>query len=219
MIEGSRITTVVLDLGNVLVRWDPRAVWTGARADAEVTSFLDESSFRVLNHAVDAGMPIVDAVATMRRESPDHAAMLEEYFAGFARSLPGPVPGAASLVDDLQQAGIRLLGLTNWSAETYHHAAVAAPAIAALESVMVSGRERLAKPEPAIFHRLVERYRLVPEETVFADDTPANVHAAREVGLHAHHVTSTAGLRSRLRELGVEIPAAGSGDEGTASAS
>lgn len=214
-----RITTVVLDLGNVLVQWDPRAVWTGVRSEAEVTAFLDESTFRVLNHAVDAGMPIADAVATMRSEASGHAEMLEEYFAGFDRSLAGPVPGSAALVEDLQRAGTRLLGLTNWSAETYHHAAVAAPAIDALEAVMVSGQERVAKPDPEIFRRLVERYRLVPGETLFADDTPANVDAARAVGLHAHHVTSTAGLRSRLRELGVPIPATGTGDEGAAPAS
>ncbi|RAE29146.1 HAD family phosphatase, partial [Burkholderia multivorans] len=85
----------------------------------------------------------------------------------FEHSLTGPIPGMADIVAELKDAGVRLLGLSNWSAETIHHAPVAAPAISELEDIVVSGREKLIKPDPAIFDLLLSRFGLDPDRTVF----------------------------------------------------
>jgi 2-haloacid dehalogenase len=116
----------------------------------------------------------------------------------FADSLPGPVPGSAELVEELRAAGVRLLGLTNWSAQTFPHAVPAAPAIGLLEDVLVSGHEGIAKPDPAIFRLLAERYGLDPARTLFADDSPRNVAAAAAEGYVAVLFTDAATLRADL---------------------
>jgi len=206
--------TVVLDLGNVLVRWDPYLAFAGHLPRAEVDRFFDEVDFAALNHAQDAGRPWASARAELAERLPQHVPTLDLYLEHFAASLPGPVAGSAAIVAELVAAGVRVLGLTNWSAETYRHAVPAAPAIGLLEDVLVSGQVGLAKPDPRIFALLVERYGLVPARTVFADDAPANVAAAARAGLDAVLFTSAAALRADLRARG--LPLAADGRDGAA---
>ncbi len=192
------IRTVVLDLGNVLVRWDPRLAFAGHLTDAEVDAFFADVDFPELNLRQDAGRPWSEARAEVARRHPAHVAALDRYVEHFADTLPGPVPGSAALVDELRAAGVRLLGLTNWSAETFRHAVPAAPAIGLLEDVLVSGREGIAKPDPRIFRLLADRYHLDPAATLFADDSPRNVAAAAAEGYVAVLFTTADALRADL---------------------
>lgn len=197
------MSVVVLDLGNVLVRWDPYGAYAGRMSRADVDRFFADVDFATLNHRQDAGRPWADARAEVLATHPQHVDALDLYVRHFADTLAGPVPGSAEVVDDLAAAGVRLLGLTNWSAETFHHAAPAAPAIGRLEAVLVSGEVGLAKPDPAIFRLLAARFDVDPADAVFVDDSPANVAAAREVGFHGIVFTDAAALRRDLTARGL----------------
>lgn len=192
------VTAVVFDLGNVLVHWDAARAFDGVLAPAQVERFFADVDFPALNLRQDAGRPWHEARAEVARDHPEHVAMLDLYVERFAHALPGPVDGSAAVVDDLRAAGVRVLGLTNWSAETYHHAVPAAPVIGRLEGVVVSGREGVAKPDPRVFHLLAERYDLDPARTVFTDDSPRNVAAAAALGFQAVLFTSADDLRREL---------------------
>jgi 2-haloacid dehalogenase len=200
------IGTVVLDLGNVLVRWDPTLPFAGHLTPEQVRQVFADLDFPALNHAQDAGRPWAEARAEVARTHQEHVGALDLYLERFAASLAGPVPGSAALVAELRAAGVRLLGLTNWSAETFHHAVPAAPAIGLLEDVLVSGREGVAKPDPAIFRLLTERYGLDPAGTLFADDSERNVVAAAAEGFVAVLFTTADALRADLVAHGV-LPA------------
>jgi 2-haloacid dehalogenase len=199
------IDTVVYDFGNVLIHWDPYGAFTD-RDRAEVDTWMDQLDFGTFNRAQDAGRTWAEARAALA-DRPHLIPLLDEYVANFRGTLTGPVPGSAELVDELRDAGLRLLGLTNWSAELFEHAAPAAPATARMDGVVVSGRVGLAKPDAAIFHHLVRTFDVDVRRAVFVDDSPANVAAARELGFHAVHFTDTAALRADLRRLGVPVRA------------
>jgi len=203
------IDTVVLDLGQVLVRWDPYGPFVGRMPVERVEAFFADVDFPTFNHHQDAGRPWAQARAEVRARFPQHAAALDLYVEHFADALPGPVPGSEQLVRDLSEAGIRTLGLTNWSAETFHLAEPAAPSIGLLEDVLVSGTVGLAKPDPRIFALLVRRFGLDPASTVFVDDSPVNVDAATAAGLAGVLFTTADALRADLRDRGVPLPAAG----------
>lgn len=199
------VDTVVYDFGNVLVGWDPYGAFPG-RSRAEVDAWMAEIDFPAFNRAQDAGRSWADARASVA-DRPHLLPLVDEYVAGFAGTLTGPVPGSAALVEELRAAGVRLLGLTNWSAELFDHAARAAPATTRMEHVVVSGRVGLAKPDPAIFRHLVRTHDVDAARAVFVDDSPANVETARGLGFHAVRFTGTTALRTALRGLGVPVDA------------
>jgi len=202
------VDAVVFDLGNVLVRWDPRQPFVGRMDPADVDAFFDEVDFPAFNQRQDAGRSWADARASLVARSPQHVPALDLYIEHFADSLVGPVPGSEQLVRDLVAAGVRTFGLTNWSAETFHHAAPAAPAIALLEDVLVSGSVQLAKPDPRIFRLLIDRFGLAPARTVFTDDVARNVDAAALCGLQGVQFASADALRADLRARGIPLPPA-----------
>jgi FMN phosphatase YigB (HAD superfamily) len=68
---------------------------------------------------------------------------------------------------------------------------------------VISGVEGVAKPDPQIFTILLDRFSLAPDETAFTDDSPANVEAARELGIRAVHFTGAQQVRQELRALGI----------------
>jgi 2-haloacid dehalogenase len=197
-----RIDAVVLDLGNVLVGWDPDGAFEGLDA-GDVAAWKDEVDFAAFNHAQDAGRTWADAVAHLEATRPHLAPLAARYLSQYAATLTGPVPGSAELVDDLIGTGTRVYGLTNWAADTYHHAEVAAPAVARLADVLVSGRVGLAKPDPAIFRLAARRFDVDPARTLFVDDVAANVDGARTAGFLAVRFTGTDALRADLAGLGL----------------
>jgi 2-haloacid dehalogenase len=198
------IDTVVYDFGNVLVGWDPYGPYAG-RPRADVEAFFAAVDFDNINHAADAGTPYAVLVERVARTRPDLVEDLRRYVEHYELSLTGPIDGSAELVAELKGLGLRLYGLTNWQAETFHSAAPAAPAIGLMDDVIVSGREGMAKPDRRIFELAVERFGVDPARTVFVDDKDVNVDAARHVGFHGVVFTTTEALRKDLRRLGLPV--------------
>jgi 2-haloacid dehalogenase len=198
------IDTVVYDFGNVLVGWDPYLAYEG-RPRAEIEAFFEAVDFNTINHAADAGTPYVVLLERVERTRPDLAQDLRRYIEHYELALTGPIEGSAELVAELKGLGLRLYGLTNWQAETFHSAEPAAPAIGLMEDVIVSGREGMAKPDRRIFELVVERFGVDPSRTVFIDDKDVNVDAARHVGFHGVVFTTTEMLRKDLRALGLPV--------------
>lgn len=194
---------VVFDLGNVLVRWDPYLPYEGRMSRDDVDVYFADVDFPAFNHRQDAGRPWAHARAEVLARFPHHIDAFDFYLDHFADALPGPVPGSEDVVRDLRARGSRVLGLTNWSAETFQHAEPAAPAIGLLDGVLVSGTVGLAKPDPQIFNLLAQRFGLDPPRTVFTDDSPANVEAAAAAGYDAVLFTDAQALRACLATRGL----------------
>ena len=199
------VDTVLFDFGNVLVSWDPYAAYAGRMERADVEAFFDAVDFPAFNARQDAGRSWADARRELAEHHPEHASTLDVYTENFAASLVGPVPGTEEVVRELHALGVRLYGLTNWSAEMFHEAEPAAPAIGLMEDVLVSGRVGLVKPDPRIFQVAAERFALDPARTLFVDDSVANVTAAQELGFRTLRFEDATGLRARLRQLGVGV--------------
>jgi 2-haloacid dehalogenase len=203
-------TAVVFDLGGVLIQWDPRHLYRQLMPEDEVDAFLDEVGFDAWNHQQDAGAAWGPAVEAHAALFPHRRALLAAYPARFPDSLDGPVEGTVAILAELHAAGIRLVALTNWSAETFPYAEAAFDFLALFEGIVVSGREGVAKPDPAVFDLLLSRHDLDPAGTVFVDDSPVNVAAAAAAGLTGLVFTGADRLRADLSRLGL-LDGAGSG--------
>jgi 2-haloacid dehalogenase len=200
---------VVWDFGNVLIQWDPRpAIAAGVGAD-EADRFLAAEDFDFMgwNDLRDAGATWDDGEAEVRRTHPHWADHAAAYRAHFELSLVGPVPGTADLVTELHAAGVFQLGLTNWSHELFPAAPRLFPVLGLLDDIVVSGTEKVAKPDPAIYEIAVARAGLPAADLVFVDDKEPNVAAAIEFGLDGVLFTGADELRAALRERGLPLAA------------
>lgn len=203
-------STVVFDLGGVLIDWNPRHLYRQLLPEGEVDDFLDEIGFAEWNHAQDAGTPWAEAVESLAARHPDRRELIAAYPRRYPETMGGAIPGTVDLLAALRQSGVRLLALTNWSAETFHHARDTFDFLDLFEDIVVSGEERVAKPDQRLFSILIERFGLVPGETVFVDDSAANVSAAAAQGMVALQFHDPATLAADLTRLGL-LPGDGAG--------
>lgn len=202
-----RPAAVVLDLGNVLIDWDPfAAIAAGVGAD-EARRFLDAEDFDFMawNHGPDSGDRWEDAEEAVRRSHPHWAEHALAYRAHFTESLRGEVPGTADLVRELHEHGVPLFGLTNWSDELYPHAPATFEVLSLFDDVIVSGTEKVAKPDARVFEVVAERSGHPLDRLVFVDDKQANVDAAAALGMDAILFVDAETLRADLRARGLPV--------------
>jgi 2-haloacid dehalogenase len=199
------VDAVVFDLGGVLVEWDPRHLYRSMLGrDEDVEEFLDEVGFAEWNSTVDAGdWTWAEAVEDLTARHPHRRELIAAYPARFTETLAGPIEGSVEVLRELHRAGVRLVALTNWSVELFPHARERFDFLELFEGIVVSGEERLAKPDRRIFELLLDRHRLDPARTVFVDDREDNVAAARAAGMRGLVFRDPDTLRSDLAGLGL----------------
>ena len=200
------VSAVVLDYGNVLYAWEPIAAVAGYVSADAWEEFVVDGGFLSWNERLDRGEPFEQVLTDYIRahpDRPDWAEILSLYRERFAASLTGPVPGMAALLDELLEEGAALYGLTNFDAEPFEAARLLVPQLERFVGTVVSGREHLAKPDPAVFDLLLSRYRLQASSTLFIDDSPVNIEAAGRLGLRTHRFTGSGRLRAELIALGL----------------
>jgi 2-haloacid dehalogenase len=198
------VKAVVFDLGGVLIDWDPRYLYRKLLDDeAAVEEFLATVCTPEWNAEQDRGRPFAEGVAELVGRHPVHAAAITAYHERWPEMLGGAVGGTVEVLAELRAAGVPVYALTNWSAETFGIARERFEFLEWFDGVLVSGEERMIKPDPAIFRLLLDRFGLDPGATFYIDDSPANVAAADRLGFDALRFTSPAQLRRDLEARGL----------------
>jgi 2-haloacid dehalogenase len=198
------LDTIVFDLGGVLVDWDPRHLYRRLLGSSEAAEeLLRAVDLATWNHAVDLGAPLRPTLEEVARRHPAYAEEIRAFGTRWLETVAGPIPGMEQLVSDCRAHGLRLYLLTNSSAETYPLVAARYPFVGSLDGAVVSGAERVAKPDPEIYARVVRRFRLRPASCLVVDDRPENVAAAEAAGFRAHRFSDARTLRRTLEDLGV----------------
>jgi 2-haloacid dehalogenase len=200
---------VVFDLGGVLIDWDPRHLYRKLLADdGAVEEFLATICTPEWNAELDRGRPFAEGVAELVERHPEHAAAIAAYHQRWPEMLGGEITGTVQILAELRAAGVPLYALTNWSAETFVLSRDRFEFLDWFDGLVVSGEERVIKPDPRIFRLLLDRFGLDPGATFFVDDSEANVAAARRVGLDAVRFTGPEQLRRELAARGALSPRA-----------
>jgi 2-haloacid dehalogenase len=201
--SGPRRQTVIFDLGGVLLEWDPRHLYRRLfdGDDAAMEAFLTTVCTPEWNREQDAGRSFAEAEAEATARHPDKKHLIEAWYPNFHEMIPGAIQGTVAILDELRRRAVPLYALTNFSAETFASQAPRFDFLDWFDGILVSGRERMIKPDPRIFHLLMERHAIAPEQAVFIDDSAANVAAASALGMHGIHFTSPDELRRELSRL------------------
>ena len=198
-------TSIIFDVGHVLYDWDPRVLYRQLISDEDALErFLAEVCTRDWHFQHDAGRPFAETSAELTAQHPDHAELIAAWGPRFSEQIPGPIPGMPELVAALDAAGVPLYAITNFSGEFFApFRAQEAALFDRFRGIVVSGDERVMKPDPAIYRLALDRFALDAARTVFVDDNPANVAGAEAVGMTAILFTGVDALRRRLGELGL----------------
>lgn len=199
---NKQVDTVIFDLGNVLIGWDPRRLYRQLIDDeAQMEWFLRDVCNSEWNEQQDAGRPWAEATALLRTRFPEYAELIDAYHLRWEETLVGALDDSVALLAELRTRGVRLLALTNWSQETFPIARQRFPFLQWFEGIVVSGEEKLIKPDARIYQRLLERYAVDPAKALYIDDSARNVAAAEAQGMYGWWFRDAEGLRQRLVEL------------------
>lgn len=198
------IRAVVFDVGRVLVQWDLRHLFEKLIDDpAELDWFLAHVVTPEWHFQADAGRPLAAMVAERQAEFPAYAAHIGAYAMRFNETIPGPVPGSYAILEELAARDVPLFAITNFGAEFWAAFRPTQPVFRHFRDVVVSGVEKLLKPDPAIYRLALQRFGLTQGEGLFIDDSLPNVEAARANGFAAHHFTGAPALRAELVAIGL----------------
>lgn len=202
-LDGSA-AVAVFDIGGVLVDWDPRHLYRDLIGDdREMERFLSEICTPEWNKAQDAGRPWSEAVATLTALYPQYAGWIRAYDQQWERMLGGLIEESVAALTELRERGIPTYALTNFSAEKWSLTVQRYEVLRGFRGVVVSGEEKITKPDHEIYRTLLERYQLDPASTWYVDDVPSNVLAAREVGIRADVFLDGSQLRADLTRHGL----------------
>jgi len=198
------VAAVVFDVGNVLVAWERDLPFRELIPDpAERAWFMAEVIPLAWHGEHDAGRDAEEMIAERSQRFPDHAPLIRAWLTRFNDTIPGPVPGSVDLVEELHAAGVPLYAITNFGADTWAGFAPTFPLFSRFRDIVVSGVEKLAKPDPAIYALAEARFGLPPQAMLFIDDSLPNIEAARARGWHGHHFHDVSALRVDLTRHGL----------------
>lgn len=206
-LEGLLMTTLVFDVGNVLIRWDPRFLYERMfPGDPErMEWFLDTICTSAWNLEMDRGASFADQVADLVSRHPEWEAHIRAFDTGWHDMVPGDIPENVALLEAALATGEPVYAITNFSREKWADAQARFPVLTRFTGVVVSAHERLVKPDPAIYRVLLERNGLAAGDCLFIDDSEKNVAGARAVGMRALHCPPGFDLAAGLAAEGVRF--------------
>lgn len=208
MVQNWRVASysaVVFDLGGVLLDWDPRYLYRKLfdGDEAAMERFLTQVCTPSWHAAQDLGYSIFQACSELAERYPAQAELIRAWGQRSEEMVAGPIAGSVAILADLKQRGVACYALSNMEAETFPLRLRRFGFLRWFDGHVISGLEGMAKPDPRIYRLLLDRYRLPAGDTLFIDDRPDNVAAARAVGMCAVQFESPQVLRAQLETNGL----------------
>lgn len=195
----SAAPVIIFDLGAVLIDWNPRHLYRKLFDDeVAMETFLAQICTPAWNAEQDRGRTWDEAVAGLSAEHPEHRDLITAYRDRWEDMLKGPIQGSVDILERMDSAGHELHALTNWSAETFPIARERYGFLQRFRTILVSGEERLAKPDPTIFTLMLQRIGHPAGRCLFIDDSAKNIEAAAALGFDAIHFSDPEQLQVEL---------------------
>ena len=200
----SKINTIIFDLGGVLIDWNPKYVYDEKYFDSEEKRlyFFGNICTSEWNEEQDGGRSIVDATQMLVEQFPEWESSIRDYYGRWTDMLKSAIPGTVEIFRQLKENGkYKLYALTNWQTGLFDIALVRYNFLHWFDGRVVSGEEKMRKPFPEFYQKLLDRYHVKAEEALFIDDNFRNIQAAEKIGITSIHFTSPQQLKEELEKL------------------
>lgn len=197
------IKNIIFDFGGVLVDWNPLYLYDDYFKDKEKSDwFIKNICNSEWNAEMDCGKPFSVAVAERIAQFPDYEEAIRLYQTEWMKMMGEEIPGMYELIKSLKNNGFPVIyGLTNWSVETFAPVREKYHIFELINHIVMSGEEKVLKPNPLLYKALLDRYDLIPEECLFIDDNQANVNGAINVGMKSIRFENVKNLKENLKQL------------------
>lgn len=201
-----KFTTIIFDLGAVLIDWDPRYVYRTVFDDEQkIDWFFQNICTSDWNENQDAGRPLQEATDELVDRFPDYENEIRAYYGRWTEMLGGPIHETVNIFRALKEQGtFKFYALTNWSAETFPVALERYDFLQWFDGIVMSGEEKTRKPYPEIYRTLLDRFKVDPSGALFIDDNLRNIKGAELVGIEGIHFRSPEQLINELSALGIQ---------------
>nr|WP_067053410.1 HAD family phosphatase [Mucilaginibacter sp. L294] len=199
------INTIIFDLGAVLVDWNPHYLYRNLFTDEqEMKDFLANITTPDWNEEQDAGRSLQEATDLLVQQHPHHEANIRAFYGRWDEMLGDAIEGTVEIFKQLKNSGkYKIYALTNWSAETFPVALNRYDFLNWFDGIVVSGTEKMRKPNPAFYQLLLDRYHAKASEALFIDDNLRNVLAAQKLGINSIHFSSAEQLKAELESKSI----------------
>ena len=199
----NNINTIIFDFGGVLVDWNPRHMYNTVFSDrSEMENFLAHICTDEWNLQQDKGRTLSEGTKILQNKFPEHHGNIQLFYDRWEEMLKGEIHANVALLKELKEK-YKLYGLTNWSAETFPIAINRYSFFDIFDGIVVSGVEKMIKPEEEIFHLILKRYNLKSGNCLFIDDNLKNIHTAKKMGFCTIHVQEKTDLRADISLMGL----------------
>ncbi|WP_407405353.1 HAD family hydrolase [Chryseobacterium sp.] len=201
------IKNIIFDFGGVLMDWDPRYFYKNYfQNDEKMEYFLQNIATSQWNEEQDAGRTLEDGTQILIDQFPDWEKQIRAFYDNWSVMLKGEIEENVEILRKLSTTQYELFGLTNWSSETFPYALEHYSFFEIFNNkIVVSGIEKIKKPDPKIWHILLQRYNLVAKESVFIDDNPKNIEVAGQLGFKTIKINPDSDLKAELSTFGINI--------------
>ena len=203
----SNIKNIIFDFGGVVMDWNPRYFFKDYFNDDEkMEFFLKNIATDEWNAEQDRGRTLAEGTEIQVAKFPQWEKELRAYYDNWTTMLRSDIPKNVEVLRKLEHSNYELFGLTNWSAETFPYALENYDFFKIFDGkIVVSGTEKVIKPNPKIWEVLLERYHIKAEESVFIDDNAKNIEVAKTLGFITVHITPETDLEKELKDLGLKF--------------
>lgn len=198
------IKNIVFDFGGVLMDWDPRYMYRKVfKTEEKMENFLQTICTTEWNAQFDKGLDFQEGINERIEKFPEYKEEIQLYKDRWIEMISGDIPENSQLIYELKE-NYKLFGLTNWAADTFELVYEQYPFFKELEGIVVSGEEKIIKPNPAIFKILLNRYQIKSSESLFIDDNYDNILTARELGFGTIWLEESTDLKEKLIDSGIK---------------
>ena len=179
----------LFDLGGVFFDWDPNHFFVNIFKETEEREFfLNKICNDSWNLKQDAGRSINEAELELIPKFPKYESQIKMYYANHRKMIKGTFKESIDVLNYLKNNNYECYVLSNWSAETFDGMLENYPFLKKFDGLLISGEDKLIKPDLAIYHLAIERFNLIPQDCVFIDDKIENVEAAKNLNFNIIHL-------------------------------
>lgn len=199
------VKNVIFDFGGVLIRWNPYVIYDKWFGDKEKSRwFIENICDSEWNSSLDKGKPFEQGVLEKIQLYPEYETEIRMYKDRWKDSILGPIQESVNILEEIHHSGkYRLLGITNWSHETFPYALENFHFLHYFEDIVVSGEVKMIKPNKDIFLHSIERFGIQTRDSIFIDDSLPNIETAKSLGFKVIHFKSAVQLKAELIKFGI----------------